>query len=365
MAQMPVEIVDIGSIPNEWIDDALAKANSIQKEFLYSRLPESDNQQFRMYAYKHIEASQFLDSMDKVRNNIRSYHPHVIAFIDANLDGDDYSNIFASNRGEKGLGVVTIANVPDVIIPNDRMPSYLLYYLAKNTLSFIVPNHKNHDDTRGCIYDRKILKPDLVDSMKPRAICTECRTSLLSEQTFLSPSQLAALDKMFETAGKILEVGLKDSQKELLTRVFIGSSTEGLEIANKIQELLQHDVSSEVWNQGKIFGLGNSSLESLEQAVLTYDFGIFIFTPDDQLHSRGDIKPVARDNVIFELGLFMGKLTRRRAFVIHPSKKSISLPTDLAGITLATYNPDDKNLSSALGPACNQIREAIKQTPPR
>lgn len=92
--------------------------------------------------------------------------------------------------------------------------------------------------------------------------------------------------------------------------------------------------------------------------LLAYDFGIFVFTPSDELHTRGQVKRVARDNVVFELGLFIGKLTRRRPFVVHP-RDVLTLPSDLAGITTASYDPSQSNLAAALGPACQQVRTAI------
>ncbi|HEV7738151.1 MAG TPA: nucleotide-binding protein [Chlamydiales bacterium] len=359
---MPVEIIEVGNIPTEWVDQALSLAHSVQNEFSYLRLAEADAQHFQIYVSDHVKAPEFMDSMEEVRSNLRGFHPYLLAFIDAELDGEDYSNIFGSNRGEKGIGVLTIANVPSIIIAPDRMSSYLLYYLARYTLSYIVPKHKNHDETRGCVYDRKINKLDLLESMKARSICKDCRTSLLSSETALSPRQFIALDKMFDMSGKILEGSLAPKgENKSLPRAFVGSSSEGLEIANKVQALLEYDLDSEIWNQGTIFGLGEATLEALEQAVLAYDFAIFIFTPDDQLHTRGEFKPVARDNVVLELGLFIGKLTRRRAFVIHPAKKAIALPSDLAGITMATYDPDKANLAAALGPACQKIREAVKR----
>ena len=48
----------------------------------------------------------------------------------------------------------------------------------------------------------------------------------------------------------------------------------------------------------------------LEAVVLAYDFGIFVFTPDDETFVSGEVKHVARDNVVFELGLFVGKPRR-------------------------------------------------------
>jgi predicted nucleotide-binding protein len=140
--------------------------------------------------------------------------------------------------------------------------------------------------------------------------------------------------------------------------MFIGSSAEGLPVANQIQLLLQYDFEVEVWNQGTAFGLGTANLEALETAVLSYEFGIFVFTPDDETQMRGQLKQVARDNVVFELGLFTGRLSRKRAFVVQP-RSGLALPSDLAGITTASYDPGHSNLAAALGPACQQIRNAV------
>jgi hypothetical protein len=362
MAQMPLEIVEIGNIPNEWINQSISLANSLQNEFIYLKLSETDAQRFQVFAYDHIKAPDFMTTMEKIRSELRGFHPYLLAFVDSKLDGEDYTNIFGSVRSEKGLGVVTIANVPKIIIAPEKMTSYFLYYLARYTLSYIMPSHKNHDDTRGCVYDRKVSKTDILKSMRARAMCNECRQKLLSEETALSPGQFMALDKLFDMCGKILESGFDEkNNKKPTPRAFIGSSTEGLKIANKVQSLLEYDLDAEVWNQGTVFGLGDATLEALEQAVLTYQFGIFIFTPDDRIDMRGESKSVARDNVIFELGLFIGKLTRRRAFVIHPAKNAIALPSDLYGITTATYDPDKTNLDASLGPSCQKIREAVSR----
>jgi predicted nucleotide-binding protein len=143
-------------------------------------------------------------------------------------------------------------------------------------------------------------------------------------------------------------------------RVFIGSSVEGLEVARCIQAELAYDYAVEIWNQGTVFGLGDSTLEALERAVRNYDIGVFVFTPDDELLIRDENKPVARDNVIFELGLFIGKLTRFRAFIVRPGGNNIALPSDLHGITTATFDPKLPNLRASLGPACHAIRRIEK-----
>jgi len=145
-------------------------------------------------------------------------------------------------------------------------------------------------------------------------------------------------------------------------RLFIGSSTEGLDVAYAIQENLNREIDVTVWNQG-FFNLSNYPLEDLGN-IREFDFGLFVFTPDDVIIIRGEQSYAARDNVLFELGLFFGRFGRNRGFIITPMDSSdFRLPTDLIGITPAIYdsNRQDGNLTAALGSACNQIRNAISQ----
>lgn len=358
MAVVPIEVVKIGEVFPDDVSAALALANSVQEEFLFIEFSDTQSASLQMHAYTHAQAPEILDTLEHFRNNIRGYHPFIIAIIDATLDGKQYSNLFGSHRGENGLAVITVANVPDIIVPPHRMAAYFLYYFARYALSFISPTHRNHEDSRSCVFDRKVEKKDLLKSMRTRALCDSCRRNLVIDPGAMSIQQFTALDLIFSLSGRILNDGINNNGKP---RVFIGSSTEGLRIANKIQELLAHDILAVVWNQGTVFGLGDATLEALEAAVLEYHFGIFVFTPDDRLQIRGETIPVARDNVLFELGLFIGKLGRHKAFAIHPGKRAISLPSDLLGITTATYDHDENNLAAALGPVCNRIRDAIKK----
>ena len=292
---------------------------------------------------------------------IKGYHPFVIAITDSNLVGDKYLNIFGQDNGEDGLAVFTTNNVDNVIIPHDKMTAYYLYYLARYTFGFIEPKFMNHDETRGCVFDRKIKKSDIIKSMKSRSICDPCRKQILKKESKITSSQLDALDRMFFRSGRLLEnTPEKTNKKSKKIKIFIGSSMEGLEVARKIQADLSTEFDAEIWNQGTVFGLGDVPIEALEQAVASYDFGIFIFTPDDELNQRGEVRHVARDNVIFELGLFIGKLTRRRAFIVKP-ENNISLPSDLKGITAASYDSMNSNRAVALGPSCDKIRDTISR----
>lgn len=147
-------------------------------------------------------------------------------------------------------------------------------------------------------------------------------------------------------------------------RVFIGSSVENLNLARALQDGLAYDAEATVWDQG-IFELSKSSLESLLALLDRVDYGIFVFAPDDLVKMRGKKMLTARDNVVFELGLLIGRLGRERSVIVAPQGQALHLPTDLVGTTPATYDAGraKSEPAASLGPACNAIRTLLaKQT---
>jgi len=149
-------------------------------------------------------------------------------------------------------------------------------------------------------------------------------------------------------------------EKKSKPKVFVGSSKEGLKYAHAIQANLDSDMDVTVWDQG-VFELSLVNLEALMQAVEIHRFGVFVFSPDDVAKIRIKKYKVVRDNVVFEFGLFIGRHGRNSVyFVVPKGTKEFHIPSDLLGVTPATYDPERvDNLTSALGTACTQIREAV------
>lgn len=146
--------------------------------------------------------------------------------------------------------------------------------------------------------------------------------------------------------------------------LFVGSSSEGLEVAQEIALHLDDAADVTLWKDG-IFTLGSSFLEALTTALDRFDFAVIVMTPDDLTISRDMERFSARDNVLFELGLFMGRLGRSRTFIVFNSDTGIRIPSDLAGITAATYrHRDDGNLRAALRVPCTLIQGAIRDLGP-
>ena len=126
-------------------------------------------------------------------------------------------------------------------------------------------------------------------------------------------------------------------------RVFVGSSTEALEVANAIQENLEHDALCKVWTQG-IFNLSGNALDNLLNASLNFDFAVFVFQPDDITKIRDSTVETVRDNLVFELGLFIGKLGKEKVYFLVPdNSERMHLPTDLLGIIPGSYVPPETN----------------------
>jgi len=145
---------------------------------------------------------------------------------------------------------------------------------------------------------------------------------------------------------------------ELLPSVFIGSSTEGLDVAREVELQLQRDAVTTIWKDG-VFGLSSGTLESLMKVLDQFDFAVMVLSPDDLLESRNQSYASPRDNVLFELGLFMGKIGRSRVFIVQEQDANIKLPSDLAGIAVSPYRKRE-NLSAALSPTCTPIIKAIR-----
>ncbi len=141
-------------------------------------------------------------------------------------------------------------------------------------------------------------------------------------------------------------------------KLFIISSSEAREIAHTLRAGLEHCVFSTVWDHG-VFWAGGYPLEALEQQVSESDFAVAIAEPDDILETRGSRIPTLRDNVLFELGLFMGKLSRHRSILVHPKIKDLKLPSDLQGLTLISYPEGTAPLAERLEPACEQVKAVV------
>ncbi|MCB0522492.1 MAG: nucleotide-binding protein [Lewinellaceae bacterium] len=147
-----------------------------------------------------------------------------------------------------------------------------------------------------------------------------------------------SLKKAFrpDSPPQILEDGkhVKDFDKKIKGKpsVFIGSSTESLPVAVEVKALLGDEkFEVDIWNEG-VFGKtdqddenGMSNVQWLDGFTDIYDFALFVFVSDDDItvSTRKDEKgkklkgTAARHNVVFEFGLFLGKIGAKKTFILY------------------------------------------------
>jgi CRP/FNR family cyclic AMP-dependent transcriptional regulator len=145
-------------------------------------------------------------------------------------------------------------------------------------------------------------------------------------------------------------------------RVFIMASAEASEIARAVHDGFRDEPFHVViWTDG-LFRGSNYAIDTLESELDRSDVAIAISGPDIVGPDR---EGSSRDNIIFELGFFMGRLGRHRTFLIEPRHEELKLPSELAGINTITYKfADGREPAEALAPACHQLRKIIHELGP-
>ncbi len=130
--------------------------------------------------------------------------------------------------------------------------------------------------------------------------------------------------------------------RNMKLRVFIGSSSERKSVVRELARLLKPTYQVTEWYKDT-FAAGSSALSDLQKQVAVSHLAIFVYAPDDEVVLRGTRHVQPRDNVIFELGMFMSKLGSRACFLLEPNDRPegdlpLRIPSDLFGLTTLRYS---------------------------
>ena len=121
-------------------------------------------------------------------------------------------------------------------------------------------------------------------------------------------------------------------------RIFIGSSTLAKEKASYIEEILKDiGAEAEVWFDSDAFPSGKNTIDTLLEKTHKFDKAVFILNNDDKIVKKmGRKEYTVRDNVILEIGLFMGSLGKESVLLVNV--ENVHIPSDLAGVTRLVYD---------------------------
>jgi hypothetical protein len=139
-------------------------------------------------------------------------------------------------------------------------------------------------------------------------------------------------------------------QRQRVTSLFIASSgtDAGREAAKRIKAELEavKGLRPLAWWEMEAFPIGEFTFESLTKVSHKCQAAIVVLTPDDKVTKKGAAAFVARDNALFEAGLFMSAFGRYRVAIAR--SKAVSVLSDIHGITRLEFaaKPTDEELSA-------------------
>ena len=116
---------------------------------------------------------------------------------------------------------------------------------------------------------------------------------------------------------------------------------------------------------GGVFSPSQFPIDDLAKQLAACDFAALVLGPDDQVLSRGITSNAPRDNVLFELGLFMGAIEHARTLLIIPSDTEVKIPTDILGLNPLKFVSRTGSLADNVAPVCSDIEALIQRMGPR
>ncbi|WP_122242751.1 TIR domain-containing protein [Pseudomonas syringae] len=143
--------------------------------------------------------------------------------------------------------------------------------------------------------------------------------------------------------------------------IFIASSSEALPVVEAVNIRLETIGRIKQWDNA--FDLSSVTITKLIQTAQDSDFAVFVFHKDDQTIIRGEKYSSVRDNVLLELGIFIGTLGIEKCFILMPEarERDFRLPTDLAGVTTTYYGDMVDEVIDAVTTSCAKIKNSINK----
>ncbi len=168
---------------------------------------------------------------------------------------------------------------------------------------------------------------------------------------FLSKWSIHSMKEIHHTINTMLGVE-PPPQKANVFIVHGHDNTSKLELKNYLQNVVGLSEPIILHEQPN---LGRTMIKKFEDYALSSNIVFVLLTPDDKIANQDDnddAKRRARQNVIFELGFFLGFLGRESGRVFLLYSGPLELPSDLSGVVYI-------DISKGVEPAGEQIRKEL------
>lgn len=136
---------------------------------------------------------------------------------------------------------------------------------------------------------------------------------------------------------------------DLKPKIFIGSSGDGLAVAEQVRTNLSSIGDCLVWKDSGVWEPNRSTFDNLLRMTGYFDFGVFVATMDDVTLTKDVLALEPRDNVILEMALFLGALGRDKSLLLV--ENGVKLPSDFKGMYMAHFDRGD---DASIAAACSE-----------
>lgn len=143
---------------------------------------------------------------------------------------------------------------------------------------------------------------------------------------------------------------------DLKPKIFIGSSTSGYPIAEKVKSYLSKIGDCFLWQEPDVWETNRSTFDNLIRMSNYFDFGVFVATADDLTLTNDKLVIEPRDNVILEMSLFLGAMGHNKSFLLV--EDGVKLPSDFSGIYMPRF---DKTKEETIEAACSVYISKIEE----
>ncbi|MEL6579109.1 MAG: TIR domain-containing protein [Cyanobacteria bacterium J06621_12] len=252
----------------------------------------------------------------------------------------------------------------EILIKNGESDNFILFILV-GRVSIEV---KNNIVAERCS-SQHVGAMAMIDPSEPRSATVRSKGKVVVAKVIESDFTEIASVHSFLWRNIAVEIASRLRQRNHLVRtsndiprIFIGCSVEALYIAREIQKGLEHDeMIVKIWTDG-VFKASNFPIEDLETQLEESDFGVLLLTADDIVKSRDSEQSIPRDNILLELGLFIGRLSRSRTLMLCQRKTDLKFPSDLYGINTIQYEVgNSRDMPSLMGSVCHDIRKIVEE----
>ncbi len=183
------------------------------------------------------------------------------------------------------------------------------------------------------VVGRRMLGPDPAELNKVRHYLTQGKAKSIA----LLGEAIRFLEDEIADQQELPPSNINEIRPALKNEVFVvhGHDEAALQaVARFLERLeLQAIVLREQPDEGRTI------IEKFEDCANRVGFAVVLLTPDDVAGSASAPAARARQNVIFELGYFAGKLGRGRTCLLR--RGDVEIPSDLFGVIYSDFDPAD------------------------